>query len=242
MLLLSKNWKCSFMQNNIQHHSTVTNFSFSFPSMCVFINVQNWKREEKLGVGEGCKEKEEGKARKVRGKEKEERAFVSRKRGAPLPMNTAISLTVTSRSLSSSIFVTLQIPCSFSFVLPRIIECFWILHSSAASCLFLILFPSKEGKYEPNNSLLLLLTNWYLGTFNSLPHKKPTMAIRRVCVCRLSTWVSCLHIVSPSFYLCIYWWEPSKEKYVSISFCWRLSVLGHGLGHISLGEGWWEYM
>lgn len=216
MLLLSQNWKHSFVQNNIQHHSTVTNFSFSFPSVCVFLNVQNWKREEKLGAGEGCKEKEEGKARRVRGKEKEKRAFVSRKRGAPLPMNTVIRLKVTVRSLSSSVFITLQIPCSFSFVLPRIIECFWILHSSASSCLFLILFPSKEGKYEPHNSLLLLLTNCCLGTFHSLPHKKPTTGYK-TCVCVTSPLEFHAFILSPHLFIYVFIDESKAKKNMSLS-------------------------
>lgn len=207
-----------------------------FLMMGIERETRNWELEK------DAKRQKKGKQGRWERRKRKKEPLLSGNTG-PLWPWIQLSIKITVRSLSTSIFISLQIPRPFSFVLPRIIGCFWILHSSAASCLFLILFPTKEGKNELNNFLLFPLSNWYPRAFNTLPHKKtPLLAIRRVCLCHLSTWSSCLHIVSPSLYLFIYWWEQSKEKHISIIFCWRLSVLGYGLGHISLGDGWEEYV
>lgn len=158
MLLLSKNGKHIFIWSYSQYYSTVTKFSLSFPSVYVFLNDGNWKKRS-WEIGEGCNEEEQGKARKGRKKEREgkggtNRGKTTRRRKPSLPENAGILwprtqpsvLQLPSHLFFSSIFIALQIPCFCSFLLSRIIECFWILHSSAASCLFLILFHAKEGK------------------------------------------------------------------------------------------------
>lgn len=119
--------------------------------------MQSGREREK----QGGEEKRKGKRKGVLLNENnlQKVAFVARKRESPLTVRTVMIIKDAIRFLSSSIFIALQIPFPCSSVVSRIIECFGALHSSAASCLFLILFLAKEGKNEPNNFLLLLLSN-----------------------------------------------------------------------------------
>lgn len=69
MPLLSKNSKHIFTPSYIQYYSTVSNFSFSFCGVYVFLNHWNRKREKELGMEKEAKRKRKGKARKRREKE-----------------------------------------------------------------------------------------------------------------------------------------------------------------------------
>lgn len=70
MLLLRKNRKHIFIWSYIQYYSTVTNFSLSFPSVHVFLNDGNWKREKEPG---DWRRMQRGRTRKSQEVEKEGR-------------------------------------------------------------------------------------------------------------------------------------------------------------------------
>lgn len=139
------------------------------------------------------------------------------------------------RFLSSSIFIALQIPFPCSFVVSRIIKCFWTLHSSAASCLFLILFLAKEAKMSQT---IFCSFSFPIDIQDLLTHCviwNPLLAICKACVCHLSTWGSCLHIVSPSVFF--YWWGQSKEKIFLYQFLLKIECSGSWFGSSKL-RGW----
>lgn len=135
--------------------------------------------------------------------------------GVLWPLSTAMIIKVAIRFLSSSVFITLQIPCPCSFAVLRIIKCFCTLHSSAASCLFLILFLAKEVKvcqtifcsFPFPTDVQDLLTHCLIWN--------PLLAMYKTCMCHLPTWGSCLHIVLPSVFF--YWWGQNKEKVFLVS-------------------------
>lgn len=217
--------------------SPISHFHFL---VWMYFLMMGIERDKRNWGGEGCKEEREGKwegRRRGRGtielKQPWEVAFVARKHGNPMAVNTAMIIKVAIRFLSFSISNTLQIPFPGSFLVLRIIECFWTLHSSAASCLFLILFLVKEGNMSQT---IFCSFSFPIDIQDLLTHClmwNPLLAICKMCVCHLSTCSSRLHIVSPSVYFIDE--GRAKKKHFSINFCWRLSVLGHGLGQVS----WW---